>query len=155
MSTVQVSPALLRGFNTTAFTKADVTVATAWTTANSPITIFTVTGTVLIRCYAVVTTAITSTSNTGTLALGVTGTTGLYMPATTANGSTNFILNSVWVDNAPTTKSKVLVAPNNMSLPILATADNVILTIATNNMTAGGMTIYADWIPVTSGASVV
>jgi hypothetical protein len=32
---------------------------------------------------------------------------------------------------------------------------NVILTIATNNMTAGAANLYMDWIPISAGATVV
>lgn len=145
---------LLKGFNTTIFTKADVTAATAWTTANSGLTLFTVTGAVLCRIYGVTTTLLTSTSNTGTLAVGITGTTGLFIAATTANGSTNFIANSIWLDNAPTVKGKALPTLSN-TLNVALSNANVILTIATNNMTAGAMKLYCDWIPVSPGATVV
>lgn len=143
-----------KGFNTTVFTKADVTAATAWTTANSPVTIFTVTGAILCRVYGVTTTALTSAGpGTGTLALGITGTTGLFIAATTANGSTNFILDGVWVDNAPTVKAKQL--PSIIDTWVVLSNANVILTVATNNMTAGGMNLYCDWLPLTAGATVV
>ncbi len=71
-------------FQTASFIKADVSAANssgAWTTGNSPITLFTVTGLVIMRVYGRSTTLVTSTSNTGTLALGITGTTGLAAPS--------------------------------------------------------------------------
>ena len=145
---------ILTPYNTTTLTKADVTAATAWTTGNSPVTLFTVTGTVIInRIYAVVTTLMVSTANTGTLSIGVSGSVQLYLPTTTVNG-TNFTLGASWLDATATTKSKAFVAPNSMALPVLSNGDNVILTIATNSMTAGGMTLYCDWTPVSSGATV-
>lgn len=145
-----------RGFNSTVFSKPDVTATTqggAWTTANSGLTLFTVTGCVLCRVYGETTTLMVSTSNTGTLAVGITGTTGLFMAATTVN-ATNMILDSVWLDNAPTVKAKALAAINSQGGWILSRNANIILTIATNNMTAGGMNLYCDWIPVSAGATV-
>lgn len=135
----------------TPFTKADVTAATAWTTANSPVTIFTVTGDVLITCVGAVTTPLTSTANTGTLALGVSGSTGGIIAATTIDGTKLHTANFVWADNTGNTK---IIALPSTSGWFLVSNSNIILTIATNNMTAGGMTLYGIWIPLSSGASV-
>lgn len=148
---------LLAPFYTASFLKPDVTAAGtsgAWTTANSPITLFTVSGLVLCRVYGRATTLLTSTANTGTLAVGITGTTTLYLGTTTANGSTNFIANAIWVDTAPTVLSKALAAINSQGGFIAASNSNIILTIATNNMTAGGIELYCDWIPVSASATV-
>lgn len=134
----------------TAFAKADVTAVTAWTTANSPVTIATVTGVVLCRVMGHVTTAITSTGATGTLALGVSSNTTLWIAATTANG-TNFGTNDVWVGPTTTSKGNLL---NNTSGWALVSNDTIKVTIATNNMTAGGMTLYVEWYPISSGATV-
>lgn len=136
----------------TIFSKPDVTAATAWTTANSPITIFTVTGTVLINCGGVVTTPLTSTGSTGTLALGVTGTTTTPISTTTVDGTKLHTAGFVWGD---TTASSRIVAMPGTSGWYLVSGSNIILTVATNNMTAGGMDIYAIWFPLSSGANVV
>lgn len=156
MTTISTSPSMLKGYNTTVLTKADVTNATgtvAWTTANSGLTLFTVTGAVKCAVYGVVSTLLTSTLNTGTLAVGIAGATTLFLGTTTANGSTNFILNSIWEDTSPTVLAKAI-AGIPLTLAYTVTS-NIILTIATNNMTAGGMTLYCDWIPVSAGATVV
>lgn len=134
----------------TTFTKADVTAATAWTTANSPVTIFTVTGTVLMQVWGEVTTGITSTSSTGTLALGTTDNASVFIGATTANG-TNFATGDVWTTTT-TAKSGALPGTGNW---FVVRSDNVTVTIATNNMTAGAVNIYCRWIPITAGATVV
>lgn len=136
---------------TTIFSKPDITVAPAWTTANSPVTIFTVTGTVLITCAGVVTTPLTSTSSTGTLALGVTGTTGGIIAATTVDGTKLHTANFVWGD--ATASSKIVALPATTGWFIVS-GSNIILTVATNNMTAGGMDIYAMWLPLSAGATV-
>ena len=147
-----ISSSQFPGFYTAKFTKADVTAVTAWSTANSPITLFTVTGTVLLRIYGRTSTALTSTGATGTLAIGISGSTTIYLGTTTADG-TNFATGSVWIDTSPTIRSEALVAANLVWH--LNQAGNAILTIATNNMSAGGMELYCDWIPVSAGATVV
>lgn len=156
MANVNVTPSLLKGYNTTVFTKADVTAATAWTTANSPITIFTVTGTVKCRIYGVVGSVAFNSAGgppgTGTLALGIASSTGFFMAATTANGTTAFPANAPWADATVTALAHIEVSPNSLNTYL---STNVILTIATNNMTAGSMSIFCDWIPVTAGATVV
>ena len=134
----------------TAFAKADVTAVTAWSTANSPVTIATVTGVVMCRVFGHVTTAITSTAGTGTLALGVSDNVALWIAATTAD-ATNFATNDVWVGPTVTTKGNLF---NNTSGWALVSNDTIKVTIATNSTTAGGMTIYVEWMPVSSGATV-
>lgn len=149
-------PTRYNGYLTTVFSKPDLTTTDkggAWTTANSGLTLFTVTGSVLCRVYGEVTTLVVSTANTGTLAVGITGSTTLYLGTTTANG-TNLILNSVWVDTAPTVLAKALAAINSQGGWILTRNANIILTIATNNMTAGGVNLYCDYIPVSTNGAV-
>lgn len=133
-------------------TKADVTVATAWTTGNSPITLFTVTGRVLMRIAAFTTAAFTSTATTGTLALGVAAATTLFMGTTTANGTNFPAANVPWVG---TTAVVGAALQQNASQWFLNASANVILTVATNSMTAGGMVLVCEWIPLSAGATVV
>lgn len=135
------------------YTQAVMTTATptAWTTGNTGFTLFTVTGDVLVQMWAEVTTAITSTSNTGTLSVGVTGDTASLIPLTTADG-TNFPLGSVWTDTSPTTKASVLGA-TYAAVAIKNT--NILAAIATNSVTAGGIIIYCRWIPISAGATLV
>lgn len=154
---VNVSPSnFAKPYFSTSFTKADITAAGAsgaWTTANSPITLLTVTGVVLARVYGVVGgTALTSTGATGTLALGISGSTQLFLPTTTVSGAGQFLIGGAWVDSTPTVLGKVLVAT---PLAFALVNSSAILTIATNNMTAGAMTLYVDWTPVSAGATVV
>lgn len=143
----------LTGYYTTKYTQPTVQSATptAWTTANSPVNLFTVTGSVLCRVYGVVgATPLNSTAGTGTLAIGVTGNTGALIAATTANGTTNFVANAAWVDTTPTVTAEAMAAATWTVL-----TGNIILTVATNNMTAGAIVVYCDWIPLTAGANVV
>jgi hypothetical protein len=141
-------------YNTALYTQPTIQLATplAWTTANSPITLWTVTGTVLARVYGVVgAVAFTSTAGTGTLAVGVTGATGALIAATTANGTTNFVANAAWMDTTPAVTAEVLAA---IPADWVLLTGNIILTVATNNMTAGAVVMYCDWVPVTVGAGV-
>jgi hypothetical protein len=153
---VQASIAPNGGYNLATFAKADVTVAGssgAWTTANSPITMFTVTGTVKLRITPVVTTPLTSTGATGTLALGLTSQAALFIAATTIDG-TKLHASEVWQSATPTTASKAALL-NNSSGWYEVHDDTIVIAIATNNMTAGGMRFDVDWIAVTAGATVV
>lgn len=132
------------------YTKANLTAATAWTTGNSPQTLFTVTGNVLMQVYAVVTTGITSTGATGTLSVGVTGNTACLLPLTTMDG-TNFPTGAVWTDTSPTLKAESL---GDAYAAVLVANTNVIVTIATNSVTAGGIIVYCRWVPISAGAMV-
>ncbi len=140
-------------YNTTRYAQPTVQSATptAWTTANSPITLYTVTGSILCRLRGVVGgTQLTSTAGTGTAAAGVATATTVLLPTTTANGTTNFVANAAWVDSTPA----VLAEAEAAATWVLLTG-NIILTIATNNMTAGAVNLYLDWVPVSAGATVV
>jgi hypothetical protein len=136
----------------TTYTQAVLTTATptAWTTGNSPITLFTVTGTVLMQVFAVITTAITSTGATGTISIGVSGATAALLPLTVADGS-NFPTGAVWTDASPTLKAESL---GDAYSAVLEASSNVIATIATNSLTAGGIIVYCRWVPISAGATV-
>lgn len=149
-------PAFYKTFNTATLSVPNVTTGGAsWTTAHSPVTLFTVTGSVWLRVYGVVgATALTSTGGLGTLSIGISGTVGLYLPLSTVSGAAGqFAIGSVWVGATPTLLSAVPLLAN-LTWAINNGA-NVILTVATADMTAGAMTIYADWMPISSGATVV
>lgn len=157
MTTVMTSPALLTGFNTTTYTNATIQSATptAWTTANSPITLWTVTGVVAARVFGVVgATALTSTLNTGTLSVGIVSSVQLFLPTTTVDGvGGTFAISNIWQDATPTLLGEVLAATPLAWATVSGTP--IILTIATNNMTAGAMTLYCQWVPISAGATVV
>lgn len=156
MTTVSTGPTPIGGYFTKTFSKPDVTAggATAWTTANSALTIFTVTGTVFMKVYGVVGgTALTSTGGLGTLQLGVAGSTGLFLPLSAVSAAGQFAIASTWVGATPTIGAVVPLLANLTG--IYNTAQNVILTVATADMTAGAMTLVANWIPITAGATVV
>jgi hypothetical protein len=133
--------------------KAIASAAASLTTDPSPVTLFTVTGDVLARVFATIQTGLTSTGATGTLAVGVTGNTGAFLAATTADG-TNFPTGSVWAgDTSPTVKSEVLTGTSLNWAPINNT--NIIATVATNSMSAGAITFYCEWRPLSANGLVV
>jgi hypothetical protein len=104
--------------------------------------------------FGTVQTLLVSTSNNGTLAVGVTGNTGSFLAATTVDG-TNFPTGSVWAgDTSPTVKSEVFSACALNWAPIAGGAD-IIATIATNSLTAGALTLYCQYIPLSTSARVV
>lgn len=145
--------ALIKGYNTTTYTQPTLASATpvAWTVVNSPVTLWTVTGSVLCRVYGVVgATQFTSTAGTGTLSVGVAGAVAAFIPASTANGTTNFVANAAWVDATPTVTAEVIA-----NAAWFVSTGNIILTVATNPMTAGAVVMYCDWIPLTATSTVV
>ena len=141
-------------WETATFTKADVTAAGssgAWTMVNSPITIATVTGTVLVRAFARITTTFTSTSNTGKPLLGAAGATSQLLSAVTADG-TNLAEGFMW---SSTSAGPLALWATNSQNFVPMTAGDIIITILTNDMTAGGVVIELQWIPLSAGATVV
>lgn len=137
--------------------------ANVLTTGASPYTLFTVTGDVLVRVFATVQTLLVSTANTGTLKVGVTGQTDFILSVNTVNG-TNFPTGSAWgygeAALAPQYKASGLTiysVNQTTYVPevLIASSANIILTIATNSLTAGAITFYCQWQGLSSGASVV
>lgn len=157
MTSISVGPQPLGGYNTATFTKAAVASggATAWTTANSPLTLFAVTGTVLMRLYGVVgATALTSTGGLGTLSIGVATSVQLFLPTSAVSGAGGqFAIGATWIGATPTIGAAIPLLANLTW--VYNTANNVILTVATADMTAGAITVYANWVPLSPGATVV
>ena len=122
------------------------------TTAASPVTLFTVTGLVEAKCVGVSGAALASTGNTGTLAVGVTGATTGLLGTTTVDGTNFPAANTVWIDTSPTLLGEAMAGAN---LNGFLTASNIILTIATNNMTTGSLRFLLAWRPWSSDGSVV
>ena len=124
---------------------------TDWTTGNSPVTLFTVTGD--IRCWVfgmVGATAVTSTSSDGTLEVGTTEDINGIIAQTIANG-TQLAATDVWVDTTPS----VDVEANAAAWFLVSGGADIILTIATNSMTAGVVKIYCLWYPLSFDGDVV
>ena len=131
------------------YTAADM--SSDFDVADSPVTIFTVTGDVLVQVFGIVqAVALTSASSTGTLAIGTPEVVAGIIAASTVNG-TQFAATDVWVDATP----DVDLEPITDSWFGVGGGANIIVTIATNNITAGAMEIYCLWRPLSSNANVV
>ena len=113
-----------------------------------PFDIFTVTGLVVARVFAVCTTALAGAS--ATLEVGVTGGTASIIALTTA---TNIAVNEIWHDNSPDSFLEAsTIATENV---IHGSGTNIIGTVKTQNITAGVIKFICCWYPLSEGASVV
>ena len=112
--------------------------------------IFTVTGEVLIeKIVPFCTVTITEEGAPGgaTLALGVTGATTLFIGATTA---LDIDANEFWVDTAPDANGVALPA----ALQNVVITDNIVGTVATDELDAGAIRFDVIWRPLSSDGLV-
>ena len=124
----------------------------AYETGDSPVTIFTVTGDVLVRAFGVVKTACTSTGTNGTLELGVAGATAVLLVQDAVDG-TAFDTGFTWTKTTACSDDNVALLDAEWIL--LGNGPDIILTIATNSMTAGIVQFGLQWIPMSANANVV
>ena len=116
--------------------------------AATAVPVFTVTGEVMVVAlmpYCV--TLLTETGGTATVALGITGSTSLFIAAT---GAIGIDANEFWVDTAPD--------PNGVLLPaalkdVLLT-DNVIMTVATADIDSGAIEFTCYYLPISLDGAV-
>lgn len=109
----------------------------------NPRTLFTVTGVVMVSLFAVC--SVDLAGATATLEVGCTGATAALIAQTTA---TDIDANDIWRDATPAVRAEVL---NDPSVVI----GNIIETVGTANITAGGLTYYAIWWPVSADGNLV
>lgn len=114
-------------------------------------TLFTVTGTVYARCWAVVATGVTSASDTGTIELGTTDDLDAFI-ATTTVGSGTLAAGDVWTQSTVEGDSGPL---GDDGAYVLCNGTLIECDVNTNNMTAGVMDVYCQWIPVSADGNVV
>lgn len=125
--------------------------ASGFGTSDSPVTLFTVTGDVMCRVFAVVQgTPVTSVSGNGTLAIGTAESTGGIIAASNVDG-TQFAATDVWVDATPANDVEQLTE----DWFIVGGGANIILTIATADMSAGDITFYCEFKPLSADGNVV
>ncbi len=122
-----------------------ITYATATTGATGATTLFTVTGDVLVRVFAICSTLLTS-SGGGTLEVGIAGNTASLIAQTTG---TDIDAGEVWIDNAPATIEAL------PSAYILTNGTDIIQTIATGAIDTGVIKYYCMWFPLSSDGDVV
>lgn len=111
--------------------------------------LFTVTGEVLIeRIVPICTVNLTEAAPTATLALGVTGSTSLFIAATTA---TAIDAGEFWVSATPTGNGIAVPA----ALKDIAITDNIIGTVGAQNVDSGAIRIDVYWRPLSSDGNVL
>lgn len=115
--------------------------------ATGSIALFTVTGQVLILAIVGFCTENLVSAGGGTLALGVTGDTDLFIAATTG---TDIDADDIWIDAGPD--------PNGIALPAackdVIITDNIIGTVATADITDGTIEFYVLWVPLSANGNV-
>lgn len=107
--------------------------------------LFTVTGDVLVRVFAVCSADLTS-GGAATIEVGIAGNTAALIAQTTATGIDQ---GEIWVDNAAATVEAL------PATQILTEGSDVIYTVGTTTVTGGTMTFYCLWRPLSVGSSVV
>ena len=119
-----------------------ITYVAATTGAVGATDLFKVTGTVALQIFGVCSVNI---AGSGTIEVGIAGVTAGLIAQTTG---TDIDADKIWVDNAP---AKIETLPSQVVL----TGQTIIQTIGTDTLTAGTITYYCCWSPVSSSASVV
>jgi hypothetical protein len=107
----------------------------------NPTTVFSVTGAVLVKVFAVCTTNLTGTSATLTLGTAGAGAAGLIASTT----ATDLIANEIWVDATPTTFVEPVASAGEF---IIGNGQDIVLTVGTANVTAGVLEFYCLWKPI-------
>lgn len=121
---------------------------TAGNGAVGSVTLFTVTGEIqVIALVPFCTTLLTEAAPTATIALGVTGSTSLFVAATNA---VDIDANEFWVDTTPDANGVAIPA----ALKDIVITDNIINTVAAQGVTAGVIRYDLYWRPLSSDAAV-
>lgn len=121
----------------------DITYAAGTTGATGATTLFTVTGVVAVRVFAVCSSDLTS-GGSATIEVGIAGNTAALIAQTTATGIDT---GEFWIDTGPAT---IELLPN----PSLCKS-NIIQTIGTTTITGGTLSYYCIWVPISSDGDVV
>ncbi len=146
----QVSAAFSRDANHVPITEGGllsskaITYSALTTGATGATTLFTVTGVVFARVFAVV--SGTDLTGSGTLEVGISGNTAGLVAQVAA---TALDVGEIWLDGTPATIKTL------QGFSILAAGTDIIQTIATDTVTAGTLTFYCLWIPVSEDGNVV
>ena len=114
----------------------------------SPITFFTITGAVNVSLIAGVCNTSLVSAGGGTLALGVTGSTALFIGATV--GTTLTSTNRIWASTTP--NGAGIAAP--AALKDIIIMGNVLGTVATADITGGVLEIVCLYLPLSSGSGL-
>ena len=122
-----------------------ITYVAATTGAIASSTLFTVTGDVMVNLFAVCSTSLNS-GGAATIEAGIVGNTASLLAQTTA---TNIDGGHVWVDSTPAT---VEAEP---TWKIFTNGTDITQDIASATLTAGVLTYYCLWVPLSANGDVV
>lgn len=115
--------------------------------SGNPQNLFTITGQVLVAVIAVCSTSLTGAS--ATIAVGNATSAARYLPQQTA---TNITAGKTWDITGLVSAGT---APNRTPNQVAFNTENIIATVGTADVTAGVLTYYAYWLPLSSGATLV
>jgi hypothetical protein len=111
------------------------------------VSLFTVTGDVLVRVVPICKTNIASAA-AGNIEMGVSGDVNAMISSTLG---TDIDANEIWVDTTPDVNIEAL---DTMRSYIISNGDDIILTLSAQ-IDSGAITFYCFWTPLSDGASVV
>jgi len=137
--TSQVSPSAFAGGTTNARGNDGGT--------SDPLTLFTVTGDVLVRIFGVCTVSLTGA--TATLQVGVASNTAALIALTTA---TDIDAGQIWLDSTPSVGDSLANLPGSF---IIVNSANIIETVATADITAGNVYYNCLWRPLSPDGNIV
>ena len=147
-------PAHMYGERARMIVKNSDTVSSGVTyTTGATTTLFTVTGAVFARVWGHVTTAVTSTGDNGTITVGITGNAAKLVPSYTA-GSGTIVAHDI-LGNAGTTAVPGDDIEGAGTWVYIGGGEDIIATVATNNLTAGVIDWYCEWYPISETGRVV
>jgi len=122
-----------------------ITYVAGTTGATGATTLFTVTGCVLARVFGVCGLTL---EGAATLEVGISGATAIIL-AQIAN-ATDLATDEIYVDATPTTKVEAM--PSGL---IIGNGQDIIQTIGSTALTAGSLTYYCVWSPISIDGNVV
>jgi hypothetical protein len=122
-----------------------ITYVTATTGATGATTLFTVTGTVVVRVFGVCGLTLVGAA---TLEIGISGATAVIL-AQIADATT-LATDEIYTDATPTTKVEAI--PGQL---LIGAGQDIIQTIGATPITAGQLTYYCLWFPISADGNVV
>ena len=118
----------------------------AGTGAVGTVALYTVTGDVLVNIFATCSSDLIS-AGSGTVEAGLVGNTAGLIAQVAATAIDN---NEVWTDATPTTIEALATSPR-----IIAGGQDIMVTVATGDVTGGVLNFYCLYRPLSTGASIV
>jgi len=120
-------------------------------TAVAPYTIFTVTGAVKVKLYAICTTGLTPAVAGATVSLGIVGTVAQFIAATLA---ADLLTGEIWCDATPTTLVEAD-ATAGLAKVVIGDGADIIIDVAVQAITSGVIEFMCEFEPITSNGNVV